>query len=194
MSLFDDVSRFFEDKLDEFLRNHPHLELQALEEQLREQEDDTLRLIRDAQNKEKQLQQQILSIAQDIQRWHERVNKAKASGRQDLAQAAEEREAALLRQGNQLWGKMQATKEQIEKAKELYRKIHAQRLEVQKKATEATKAARNTTASTANTKSWTQNYQFNEINENSSFDPLEDTFRRWEMEQELEEMKRNIGR
>jgi uncharacterized protein (TIGR04376 family) len=191
MSLFDDVNRFFEDKLDEFLRNHPHLELQALEEQLREQEDDTLRLIRDAQNKEKQLQEQILSTAQDIQRWHERVNKAKASGRQDLAQAAQEREAALFRQGNQLWGKMQAVKEQIEKGKELYRKIHLQRLEVQKKATEVKAATSDTTSSTAGTKIWTQNYKFND---NSSADPLEDTFRRWEMDQELDQMKRNIGR
>jgi uncharacterized protein (TIGR04376 family) len=191
MSLFDDVNRFFEDKLDEFLRNHPHLELQALEEQLREQEDDTLRLIRDAQNKEKQLQEQILSTAQDIQRWHERVSKAKASGREDLAQAAQEREAALLRQGNQLWGKMQAAKEQIEKGKELYRKIRAQRLEVQKKATEAQAATSYTPSSSENTKSWNQNYKFNL---NSGPDPLEDTFRRWEMDEELGEMKRNIGR
>ncbi len=191
MSLFDDVGRFFEAKLDEFLRNHPHLELQALEEQLREQEDDTLRFIRDAQNKEKQLQEQILSTAQDIQRWHERVNKAKALGRQDLAQAAQEREAALLRQGNQLWGKMQAAKEQIEKGKELYRKIRSQRLEVQKKATEVKAATRDTPLSRENTKSWNQNYQFNL---NSSADPLEDTFRRWEMDEELEQMKQSIGR
>ncbi len=191
MSLFDDVGRFFEAKLDEFLRNHPHLELQALEEQLREQEDDTLRFIRDAQNKEKQLQEQILSTAQDIQRWHERVNKAKALGRQDLAQAAQEREAALLRQGNQLWGKMQAAKEQIEKGKELYRKIRSQRLEVQKKATELKAATRDTPLSRENTKSWNQNYQFNL---NSSADPLEDTFRRWEMDEELEQMKQSIGR
>ncbi len=191
MSLFDDVGRFFEAKLDEFLRNHPHLELQALEEQLREQEDDTLRFIRDAQNKEKQLQEQILSTAQDIQRWHERVSKAKASGRQDLAQAAQEREAALLRQGNQLWGKMQAAKEQIEKGKELYRKIRSQRLEVQKKATEVKAATRDTPLSRENTKSWNQNYQFNL---NSSADPLEDTFRRWEMDEELEQMKQSIGR
>lgn len=192
MSLFDDVSRFFEDRLDEFLRNHPHLELQALEEQLREQEDDTLRLIREAKNQEKELQSQILSTAQEIQRWHERVNKAKANGRDDLAKAAQEREAALLRQGNQLWGQMQAAKERIEKGKELYRQIHARRLEVQKKATEAqAKAASNPNSSTENPSSWNPSYKFNA---NNSSDPLEDTFRRWEMDEELEQMRRNIGR
>ena len=194
MSLFDDVSRFFEERLDEFLRNHPHLELQALEEQLREQEDDTLRLIRDAQNQEKQLQNQILSTAQDIQRWHERVSKAKANGREDLAKAAQEREAALLRKGNQIWGQMQASKERIEKGKELYRQIHNRRLEVQKKAVEAeAEAARNKNSSTtaADTKSWNQNYKFKV---DSSADPLEDTFRKWEMDEELGEMKRNMSR
>lgn len=192
MSLFDDVSHFFEERLDEFLRNHPHLELQALEEQLREQEDDILRLIRDAQNKEQQLQNKILSTAQEIQRWHERIAKAKASGREDLAKAAQEREAALLRQGNQLWGQMQGAKERIEKGKELYRQIHARRLEVQQKAATAkATAASNSTASTANTKSWNQNYKFNF---DSSADPLEDTFRRWEMDEELDQMKRNINK
>ena len=30
MGVFDDVSRFLEDRLEEFLKNNPHLELQAL--------------------------------------------------------------------------------------------------------------------------------------------------------------------
>ncbi|MEY3222150.1 MAG: hypothetical protein RLZZ203_1006, partial [Cyanobacteriota bacterium] len=47
MSLFDDLSRFLESRLEEFLRNNPHLELQALLEQLREQEEDTLKLVAD---------------------------------------------------------------------------------------------------------------------------------------------------
>jgi len=37
VGLFDDFSRFLESRLEEFLRNNPHLEL-ALLEQLREQE------------------------------------------------------------------------------------------------------------------------------------------------------------
>ena len=35
MGLFDDLSRFLENRLEEFLRNNPHLELEALLEQLR---------------------------------------------------------------------------------------------------------------------------------------------------------------
>ncbi|NJO71660.1 MAG: TIGR04376 family protein, partial [Oscillatoriales cyanobacterium RM1_1_9] len=105
MGLFDDFSRFLEDRLDDFLKAHPHLELQALEEQLREQEEGTLRLIADLQRQEQSLQDEILRIAKDIQRWHERVTKAKSANRPDLAQSAEEREAELLRHGQvSVWG------------------------------------------------------------------------------------------
>ncbi|MGK7915065.1 MAG: TIGR04376 family protein, partial [Prochloraceae cyanobacterium] len=45
MGLFEDFSHFLETRLDEFLRNNPHLELQAILEQLQEQEQDTLKLI-----------------------------------------------------------------------------------------------------------------------------------------------------
>jgi uncharacterized protein (TIGR04376 family) len=104
MGLFDDFSRFLESRLDEFLQNNPHLELQAIEEQLLEQEQDTIKLIAQLQLQEKNLQDEILSIAQEIQTWHSRISTARASGREDLANAAQEREAALLRQGNQRWG------------------------------------------------------------------------------------------
>ena len=57
MGLFDDFSQFLENRLEEFLQNNPHLELQALEEQLHQQEEDTLRLIIQLQRQEKKLEQ-----------------------------------------------------------------------------------------------------------------------------------------
>ncbi len=137
MGLFEDMSRFLETRLEEFMRNNPHLELQVLEEQLREQEEDTLKLILELQRKEKQLQDSILSTAQEIQLWHDRVSKAKAANREDLVRAAQEREASLLREGNQFWGQMQGVKERIEKAKDLYRQIQVRRREVKAKSVEA---------------------------------------------------------
>ncbi len=194
MGLFEDFSRFLETRLEEFLRNNPHLELEALEEQLREQEEDTLKLLADFQLKEKQIQDQILSTAQDIQRWHSRIEKAQAAGRVDLAHAAQEREAALLRQGNQLWGQMQGVKERIEKAKELQRQIQQRRQEVRAKATEAAAARAN--AKKAQQQPWettgwqqSQNRTFS-----SAADPLDEVFTRWEAQDELEQMKRNMGR
>ncbi|MBE9186356.1 TIGR04376 family protein [Microcoleus sp. LEGE 07076] len=195
MGLFDDFSRFLETRLEEFLRSNPHLELQAIEEQLKEQEEDTLRLILEIQKQEKTLQAEILSAAQEIQRWNDRANKAKAAKRLDLAQAAQERQATLLRQGNQRWGQMQGCKERIEKAKELYRQIQSRRKEVRAKAAEATvaAAAQTTTKTEQNwdTKGWNQTYNYNSFN---AADPLEDKFQHWEAQEELDRMKRNIGK
>ncbi|MEG4282103.1 TIGR04376 family protein [Microcoleus sp. A006_D1] len=191
MGLFDDFSRFLETRLEEFLRSNPHLELQAIEEQLKEQEEDTLRLILDIQKQEKTLQAEILSAAQEIQRWNDRANKAKAAQRLDLAQAAQERQAALLRQGNQRWGQMQGCKERIEKAKELYRQIQVRRKEVRAKAAEA--ATRTTTKTEPNwdTKGWNQTSNYSSFN---AADPLEEKFQHWEAQEELDRMKRNMGR
>ena len=188
MGLFDDFSRFLETRLEEFLQNNPHLELQALEEQLREQEQDTLRLITDLQLQEKRLQDEILAVAQEIQTWHARISKAKASGREDLANAAQEREAALLRQGNQLWGQMEGAKKRLVQSKELLAQIQQRRQEVKAKAEQA-KAAQTQTSSW-DTIGWNQG-------SNSTYsrgaDPLETEFQRWEMDEELEQMKRNMN-
>jgi uncharacterized protein (TIGR04376 family) len=191
VGLFDDLSRFLENRLEEFLRSNPHLELEALLDQLREQEEDTLKLIADLQLQEKRSQEEILSTAQEIQRWHIRVQKAKNAGREDLAVKAQEREAALLRQGNQQWGQMQGLKERITQAQDLLRKVQQRRQEVQAKAAEAQSARAQAQAQqrieTAGWSSQSRSYS-------SGNDPLEETFRRWETEAELEEMKRKMGR
>ncbi|WP_445638585.1 TIGR04376 family protein [Nostoc sp. DSM 114161] len=191
MGLFDDLSRFLENRLEEFLRNNPHLELEALLEQLREQEEDTLKLIADLQLQEKRSQEDILATAQEIQRWHIRVQKAKDAGRQDLVTAASEREAALLREGNQRWGQMQGLKERINQSQELLRKIQQRRQEVQAKAAEAqTARAKAQTQQRLETNGW-----WNQTSsDSSSFDDLEEKFRRWETQDELEQMKRNMGK
>jgi uncharacterized protein (TIGR04376 family) len=191
VGLFDDLSRFLENRLEEFLRNNPHLELEALLEQLREQEEDTLKLIADLQLQEKRSQDEILSTAQEIQRWHIRVQKAKASGREDLATAAQAREAALLREGNQRWGHMQGLKERIEQSQQLLHKIQVRRQEVQTKAAEAqTARAKAQTQQRLETQGWWNSTSTSA----SSFDDLEEKFRRWETQDELEQMKRNLGK
>jgi uncharacterized protein (TIGR04376 family) len=193
MSVFDDVSRFLQTRLDEFLKNNPHLELQALDEQLREQEEDTLRLILDLQKKEKTVKNQILDTATDIQRWHERIQKAQAANRQDLVKAAEEREATLLRQGNQLWGQMKGFQERMVKAKELYRQVHSSRQELKKKMAEVSQAQTTQKSQEAQFAGWnsTNNKTYNF---SSGSDPLEQEFKNWEAEEELNNMKQNMGK
>ena len=196
MGLFEDLSRFLETRLDEFLRANPHLELQALEEQLRGQEEDAINLLGDLKRREKQLEESILSTAQEVQRWHARIEKAKAANRVDLVQPAQEREAALLRQGNHLWGQMKGVKDRIGQTRDLQRKVHLKRQELKTKIAQA-EAVRAAARATARTKSdwgstgWNQS-PFNVFNQPT--DPLEETFQRWETEEELEELKRQMGK
>lgn len=206
MSLFEDFSQFLESRLDEFLRNNPHLELQALEEQLREQEADAQQLLEQFKAKEKQLQDRILATAKDIQRWHLRIQKAQAAGRPDLVSAAQEREAALLRQGNQLWGQMKGVTARIQRTEELYRQIQGQRQEVARKAAEARKAAdqatrssqtyqasaqASTTSAPGATEAWDSPPSGNR---DPLLDPLEEQFQKLETEAELENLKQRMGR
>ena len=189
MGLFEDLSRFLESRLDEFLKANPHLELMALEEQLRGQEEDAIDLLGSLKRRQQQLEATILETAQKIQRWHERVNKAQAANREDLAQPAQAREAALLREGNHLWGQMQGVKEQIEKTRQLQRQIHERRRELKVKiaASEAQRAA--TASRNDSTAGWQQSpYQ----SFKQPLDPLEETFQRWETEAELEDLKRQM--
>lgn len=196
MGVFEDFSRFLETRLEEFLKNNPHLELQALDEQLREQEAETLRLLASFRLREKQLQGEILATAQEVQRWHFRIEKAKKAQRFDLVQPAEAREAALLRQGNQLWGQMTGVKERIEHANTLLQQIQQRRKEVKVKLSEAESARAASQAQQWQTSGWNQsvNPGFRSSSYVKSGDPLEETFHRWEMEEELDAMKREMGR
>ena len=192
MGLFDDFSQFLENRLEEFLQNNPHLELQALEEQLRQQEEDTLRLIIQLQRQEKKLEQDILSTAQEVKRWHNRIEKAQTANRPELVQAAQEREASFLRQGNQQWGQMQGCKKRIEQAKGLYHQIKQRCKEVRAKAVQAeTTHYTDKNERRWETDGWNQNisYDFDNL-----FDQLEEQFKSLETEEELKKMKRDMGK
>lgn len=191
MGLFDDLGRFLESRLDEFLKNNPHLELQALDEKLREQELETRRLISDLRSREKQVESEILSTAQEIQRWHVRIEKAKAAGRMDLAEPAQAHEASLLREGNQKWGQMEVLRDRIKQTEELLPKIQVRRQEVKEELAQV-QTARATQAEQrwASTTGWNQST--NAFRDAS--DPLEQRFRTWETQEEIEQMKRQMGR
>ncbi|MGB5634419.1 MAG: TIGR04376 family protein [Waterburya sp.] len=187
MGLFDDINQFLEERLDEFLRDNPHLELQALEEQLREQEQDTTKLITKLRLEEKNLQDQILAIANNIQTWHGRIGKAEKANRKDLADAAREREAGLLRQANQVWGQMEGVKQHTKKAQELLHQVKQKRQEL-KKSVQAQTQATNTYPS--DTIGWDRGG--NSPQYRRSADPLEAEFQQWEIDEELEQIKKNI--
>lgn len=192
MGLFDDINQFLEERLDEFLQDNPHLELQALEEQLREQEQDATKLITRLQSEEKNLQDQILAIANDVQTWHGRIAKAEKANRQDLADAAREREAELLRQGNQVWGQMAGVKQRNTQAQELLLQVKQKRQELKQSAqAQSTNRTNSNNTSTSDTIGWDRGA--NPPQYRRSADPLEAEFQKWEVDEELEQIKRNMN-
>ena len=191
MGLLEDMKQFLESQIDDFLSKNPHLELQVIEQQLAQQETDTVELIVSLQSQAKQTEREILNTAQEIKNWYDRVQKATAAGRSDLATAAQDRVNALLPQGNQLWGKMQGFKERTAKAQELLQTIKQRRIEVKAKSA-AAQAARTQAEDSSNTSSWGS---VNSYTSTSDFaDPLDAQFRRWEADEELENLKRNLSK
>jgi uncharacterized protein (TIGR04376 family) len=195
MGLIEDITRFLETRLEEYIRSNPQMELQVLEDQLRGQAEEVAKLIVGFGVQEKGHQDRILAIAEDIKLWHSRAVKAEAAGRNDLANGAKEREAAFLRQGNQVWAQMELVKQRRAQTLELQAQIQVRRKEVQAKITEAAKTAK----ATPPPKSTPENPAFNWENlytprSPSSFDDLDDKFKKWEMDEELERLKRKMGK
>jgi uncharacterized protein (TIGR04376 family) len=190
MGAFEDMSRFLEERLDEFLKAHPNLELQVLEDRLREQEQDTQKTLRQLTDEEHQAQQNILKTAEEVQLWHGRIAKAQQAKRPDLAEAAKEREAAFLRQGNQQWAQMSLAQQRIEQVKTLAEQIRSRRQDLKAKIREQAQNKHPQSSPTP------QAWQTDTSPKQSLFkdlDPLEAKFKTLEMEEELEALKRKLN-
>jgi len=185
MSIFENFNQFLETRLEEFLKQHPNLQIQILIEQLEEQEKDTKSLIAQLEIDKTQLEKDILSLGEQIKLWHERIDKAVQANRVDLAQAAQEREAALLRQGNQTWGRMIGVKERIKKSQELLVQIQKRKDEVEAKYKQQ-KAKEQQTQKTTDyqTRGWQNPTNYN------SLDDLEQKFKELEIDEMLRDLKR----
>jgi uncharacterized protein (TIGR04376 family) len=192
MGLIDDISRFLETRLEEYIRKNPQIELQILEEKLSQQGAEVAKLIASFRTQEKQLQDQILDIANDIRIWHDRAKKASEANRQDLANAAKEREASLLKQGNQVWAQMELIKQRITQTVDLQNQIQVRLQEVRAKIAEAAKSKPQAQSNTETSTSF--NWKNVQAPSQSNDDLLEQQFRRWEMDEELERLKRKMGK
>jgi uncharacterized protein (TIGR04376 family) len=192
MGLIDDISRFLETRLEEYIRNNPQIELQILEEKLSQQGAEVAKLIASFRTQEKQFQDRILDIANDIRIWHDRAKKASEAHRQDLANAAKEREASLLKQGNQVWAQMELIKQRIAQTVDLQTQIQVRMQEVRTKIAEAAKTKSQAPPNPETSTSF--NWKNVQAPSQSADDQLEQQFRRWEMDEELERLKRKMGK
>lgn len=190
MGLFDDVSKFLETQIDEFLKNNPHLELQALDEKLAEQQRESDRLLSDLKSRLQTVESKIRETGEEIKRWHIRIEKAKKAGRNDLVVLAQAHESELLREGNQVWGQMELLRDRIPQAEKLALQVQQRRQELQVKLEEARSARATARSTNPSTNSW----QDLKPTAKTPSDPLEKKFALWETEEELQQLKRNSGR
>lgn len=191
MPIFDNWSRFFEQRLEEFLKNNPLLELQVIFDELSDQEKETANLIIDLEKEEKRRQDEILAIAKDIEKWHERVRLAESLGKQDLAKAAKERESALLNEGNQTWVKMTSAKERQAKTVELLAQIKTRKQEIKIKLDELNASGQKSDSTPPKSSSTPPKQTYSKPSSPGGYDSLEEQFNKLEMDDELERLKRN---
>jgi len=187
MGLFDEIGRFLETQLEDYIRANPQLELWALEDRLRAQEAEVSHLIGELQAREKKFQDQILALAEEVKRWHRRVEATQAAGRADLAAAAQEREAALLKEGNIVWAQMDLVKKRLAQALEMQTQVKQRRQEVLTKI-----AAQGQAKQSAKENPFA--YPDGTGQGAAPSDDLERRFRQWEMDEEVARLKRQMGR
>ncbi len=183
MKLLDDLAAFLEQKLDEFLAANPGLQLQMLLFEVEQQEAETTRLLQSLSTQKQRAEKEILGLVEDMRKWTDRIEKAEAARRPDLAQAARDKEQALRQQGNFLWQQMAQSQAQIPATMALLDKIKARRQEIQAKVQVNPSVAATGSVHTSSS------YQ---TPLGSPPDPLEQTFRDLELKQALEELKRGM--
>jgi len=185
MNFFEDFTKFLESRLDEFLQSNPQLNLTIIAQELKQEKLDNQKLILKNESDLKNIENKIFTIGKDIQVWHNRIEKAQQAGRLDLAQEAENREKSLLAEGALLWRKMEEIKEEITIKKELLASIHIKEKEINQKIEDLKK-------SEYNQNNYSPNEQVRSSNNTNYYDDLEDKFKQWEIELELEKMKNNL--
>lgn len=174
MGVWEDFSQFLESRLEEFLDSNPRLKLLVLLENVRQQEEEAQQQLQKLQADINRIQEEIVGVARDMQKWQGRIDQAKAGNRDDLAQAAKARTDELLRRGNEVWGQMSVLKEQQQQQAGLLARIAEKRHEL-----ETHMAAQQKEEST-----------YSKARPSRFDDDLEKRFQDWELEQELDRLKR----
>jgi len=174
VGLWDDLEKFLEARLEQFLQANPQIQVYVLLEQIQLEETQAKHRLVNLRDEEKELYAQILDTAQQIQKWAARRQKAQIAGRNDLAQAAKDQESALLTKGNQLWSRKNEVLSQLKATEDLLQKLVPRRQELEAKVR--------------------QSNEPKQPRANPSTQEVDALFERWEIDQALEDLKRKMGR
>lgn len=102
-SWLDDLESRLESTFEAFLRANPGQEALLQEQEARERQQRLRRQRLELQGQAELGRRRLLELAQEIRRWQERVERARQAGAEDLAERAQAHITALMEQGRQRW-------------------------------------------------------------------------------------------
>ena len=104
----DQLERNLEERLDAFLRSNPDQDRLLNEQHLQDRQRNLNSRRDQMQIQARDLRRQLLSLAEQVQAWGKRTNKARNAGAEDLALRAEQHVNSLMNQGRDLWNELDA--------------------------------------------------------------------------------------
>ncbi|QEY32481.1 hypothetical protein EVJ50_09890 [Synechococcus sp. RSCCF101] len=173
-SWFQDLEQKLDEQLEAFLRSNPD-QRQRLEQQERQERSQWLH------RRQKQLtasagqqRQELMELAEEISRWRERVERARAAGAEDLAERAADHLMRLMAQGREHWQALASLGEEITRLGTELSELEAETRDHPPGQTVGSRSG-STGSSEAGT---------------DRADSLKDAWERFESEQELERLRR----
>ena len=104
----DNLERGLEERLEQFLRSNPSQDQLLREQHLQDRQRDLHNRRGQQQLQARELRRQLLTLAEQVQAWTTRGEKARRAGALELAQRADQHVAALMQQGRELWEEFEA--------------------------------------------------------------------------------------
>ena len=98
----DNLERSLEERLEQFLNSNPSQDQLLREQHLQDRQRDLQNRRGQQQLQAKDLRRQLLTLAEQVQAWTNRGEKARKAGALELAQRADQRVVGLMQQGREL--------------------------------------------------------------------------------------------
>ena len=126
-SWLEQLERELDARLSAFLRNTPVQDNLFSEQHLKDRAGALQRQRQQLQSEAKQQRQQLLSLAEDVRAWRNRVDRAKAAGANDLAERAAQHLSSLMSQGRALWADLEDLGRRFTEVEQQLKDLHQQR-------------------------------------------------------------------
>ena len=104
----DNLERSLEERLEQFLSSNPSQDQLLREQHLQDRQRDLHNRRGQQQLQARELRRQLLTLAEQVQDWTKRGEKARGAGALELAQRADQHVVGLMQQGRKLWEEFEA--------------------------------------------------------------------------------------